>query len=117
MISALSNAVSALGAFGKKMGVIADNVANVNSEGFKKSRALLQEAEPGGVRVVISRVETPGPVVVEQTSEGTEQRELSNVHLEEEIPNALLTEKMFAANTKVVKTEEEMIGSVLDIIG
>jgi flagellar hook protein FlgE len=117
MISALSNAVSALGAFGKKMGVIANNVANASSEGFKKSRAVLQEADSGGVTVGITRVETPGPVVVEETTEGVQQRELSNVNLEEEIPNSLLTEKMFAANTKTVKTEEEMIGSVLDILG
>jgi flagellar basal-body rod protein FlgC len=117
MISGVYSAISALSAFGKRMGVIANNVANVDSDGFKKSRALMQEQEPGGVRVTISRVETPGPRVMEETAEGLEERELSNVNLEEEIPNSLLTEKMFAANTKVVKTEEEMIGSVLDIIG
>jgi flagellar basal-body rod protein FlgC len=117
MISGMYSAISALSAFGKRMGVIADNVANVESDGFKKSRALMQEQEPGGVRVTISRVETPGPRVAEETTEGLEERELSNVNLEQEIPNALLTEKMFTANTKVVKTEEEMIGSVLDIIG
>jgi flagellar basal-body rod protein FlgC len=117
MISGMTSAISALSAFGKRMGVIADNVANVESDGFKKSRALMQEQEPGGVRVTISRVETAGPRVVEETTEGLEERELSNVNLEQEIPGALLTEKMFTANTKVVKTEEEMIGSVLDIIG
>jgi len=117
MISGMHSAISALSAFGKRMGVIADNVANVESDGFKKSRALMQEQEPGGVRVTISRVETAGPRVVEETTEGLEERELSNVNLEQEIPDALLTEKMFTANTKVVKTEEEMIGSVLDIIG
>jgi flagellar hook protein FlgE len=117
MISGMTSAISALSAFGKRMGVIADNVANVESDGFKKSRALMQEQEPGGVRVTISRVETAGPRVVEETTEGLEERELSNVNLEQEIPDALLTEKMFTANTKVVKTEEEMIGSVLDIIG
>jgi len=117
MISGMYSAISALSAFGKRMGVIADNVANVESDGFKKSRALMQEQEPGGVRVTISRVETAGPRVVEETTEGLEERELSNVNLEQEIPDALLTEKMFTANTKVVKTEEEMIGSVLDIIG
>ena len=117
MISGVYSAISALSAFGKKMGVIANNVANVASEGFKKSRTLMQDAEPGGVRVTISRVETPGQRMVEQTTEGLEERELSNVNLEEEIPNSLLTERMFTANTKVIKTEEEMSGSVLDIVG
>jgi len=117
MISGMHSAISALSAFGKRMGVLADNVANAASEGFKKSRTLMEDQEPGGVRVTLSRVDTPGPRVMEETSEGLEERELSNVNLEEEIPGALLTEKMFSANTKVVKTEEEMIGSVLDIIG
>lgn len=117
MISALSNSMSALRAFGKKMGVIADNVANAHSEGFKKSRALLQEGDPGGVRAAITQVNTPGAMVVDGEAEGMPVRELSNVHLEEEIPQVLLTEKLFAVNVKVVKTEEEMVGSVLDILG
>jgi flagellar basal-body rod protein FlgC len=117
MISGMYSAISALSAFGKRMGVIANNVANVASDGFKKSRALIEDQEPGGVRVTLTRVETPGPRVMEETAQGLEVEELSNVNLEEEIPNSLLTEKMFAANTKVVKTEEEMIGSVLDIVG
>lgn len=117
MISGMTSAISALSAFGKRMGVIANNVANVASDGFKKSRVLMEDQDPGGVRVTLSRVETPGPRIMEETAAGLEEKELSNVSLEEEIPNALLTEKMFTANTKVVKTEEEMIGSVLDIIG
>lgn len=117
MISGMSNTVSALTALGKKMGVTANNVANANSDGFKKSRAILQEGAAGGVDVEITRVESPGPLVTEQTTEGHETKELSNVTLEEEIPQALLTEKLFAANTKVLQVEEEMIGSVLDIVG
>lgn len=117
MISGMDSAISALRAFGKRMGVLADNVANAAGEGFKKSRTLMEDQEPGGVRVTLSRLDTPGPRVMEETCEGLEERELSNVNPEEEIAGALLTEKMFAANTKVVKTEEERIRSVLDIVG
>lgn len=117
MISGMHTAISALNAFGKRMGVLANNVANAASDGFKKSRTLMEDQEPEGVRVRISRVDTPDLRVMEETAEGLEERELYNVNLEEEIPNALVTEKLFAANTRVVKTEEEMIGSVLDIVG
>lgn len=117
MVSGMSNAISALDAFGKKMGVTADNIANAASDGFKKSRATLHEGVSGSVNVEISKVETPGPAVMEETSEGLKERELSNVNLAEEIPQALVAEKMFAANTKIIRTEEEMIGSVLDIFG
>lgn len=117
MISGMSNAISALDAFGKKMGVTANNVANAATDGFKKSRATLHEGVAGSVNVEITEVETPGPVVMEETSEGLQQRELSNVNPEEEMLQSLPAEKMFAVNTKVIKAEEEMIGSLLDIIG
>lgn len=117
MISGMFNTISALDAFGKKVGVTADNVANSLTDGFKKSRATLHEGPGGSVKVEINKVETPGPVVMEETTEGMAQRELSNVDPAEEIPQALVSEKMFAANAKVLETEEEMIGSLLDIIG
>lgn len=117
MVSGMFNTISALNAFGKKLGVTADNVANASTDGFKKSRATLHEGPGGSVKVEINKVETPGPVVTEGTDESLEQRELSNVDPAEEIPQALVAEKMFAANAKVLETEEERIGSLLDIIG
>ncbi|MBW2643832.1 MAG: hypothetical protein JRC89_10800 [Deltaproteobacteria bacterium] len=39
MISSVRSTLSALNAFDKKMDVIANNVANVETEEFKKSRA------------------------------------------------------------------------------
>lgn len=117
MISGMFNTISSLDAFGKKVGVTADNVANSSTDGFKKSRATLHEGPGGSVKVEINKVETPGPVVMEETAEGAAQRELSNVDPAEEIPQALVAEKMFAANAKVLETGEEMIGSLLDVIG
>jgi flagellar basal body rod protein FlgG len=117
MISGLSNTVSALTAFSKKMGVTANNVANASSDGFKKSRVTLHEGAAGGVETRITKVETPGPTVMEESTEGRIQREISNVNLAEETPQTLVSKSMFVANTKVLKTEEEMLGSVLDIVG
>ncbi len=39
MTFSVDNNISALKAFGAKMGVTANNIANVESEAFKKSRA------------------------------------------------------------------------------
>ncbi|MBP1716385.1 MAG: Flagella basal body rod protein [Deltaproteobacteria bacterium] len=44
MTFALNAALSALGTHEKKLDVTANNIANLNTEGFKKSRAVLQEA-------------------------------------------------------------------------
>lgn len=49
MIQGLGPAISALKAFAKKLGNSANNVANVNTQGFKKSRLGSQEVSPQNV--------------------------------------------------------------------
>ena len=167
MISGIINNISALDALGKKMGVTANNIANADSEGFKKSRGVITEGQNNSVEIEISKVESPGPIVSEMIegepvekemsnvdSEGfkksrgviTEgqnnsveieisrvespgpivsemvegevvERELSNVDLTEEIPNTIPIQRNFEANIKVIQTRDEMLGSILDIIG
>jgi flagellar basal-body rod protein FlgC len=110
----MNAALSALGAYEKKLGVAANNIANVNTDGFKKSRAVLQEADPSGVIVTISRVDTPGsPIPADGTGE---IRESSNVDLAEEIVNLHTTKYGFEANLKTLKAEDEMLGSLFDIL-
>lgn len=117
MISAMSNAVAALKAFDKKMAVTTNNIANWQTEGFKKSRADLKEGEAGAVTVDISVVDTPGPIVAVEENNGIVEKELSNVDLAEEIPQTIIAQTGFEANLKMLKTEDEMMGSLLDIIG
>lgn len=60
MISSVYNNISTLFAFSTKMGVIAGNPANVNTDEFKKSRADIVETSHGDVEAEVSRVDTPG---------------------------------------------------------
>ena len=114
MITGLSSSISALFAFGKKMAVTANNVANLQSEGFKRSRTLLEEGSQGGVAAQVETVNTPGVTLTEEGEQGTVERELSNVDLENEIPESILTERGYQANLKTIETEEEMLGYLLD---
>lgn len=116
MITSLSSTLSALRAFSKKMAVTANNVANVNSDEFKRSEAILKEGEQGAVEVEIRQIDSEGPIIPANT-DGVEDRELSNVDLTTELPNAMITQRAFEANLKMIETEDEMIGSILDIIG
>jgi len=43
MISSIQSSVSALKAFGKKMGVTSNNIANVNTPGFKSKTGVIQD--------------------------------------------------------------------------
>jgi flagellar basal-body rod protein FlgC len=117
MISALNSTVSALRAFVTKLGVTADNIANANTDGFKKNRATFQTDQNGGVRVEIRRDESPG-FRYDVTEKGeTVETETSNVDLAEEIPNLMITKRAYQANLKTIETQDEMLGSLLDIIG
>jgi flagellar hook protein FlgE len=115
MIPAMDSALSSLSAFGKKMDVTANNIANVDTEGFKKSRADLQEAGHG-VTVNISRVNTPGAPIPAEDGTG-KMNESSNVDVAEEIVNLKTTDIAFQANLKTIQAEGKILGSLLDIFG
>jgi flagellar hook protein FlgE len=117
MISAVSSAVSALNAIETKMAVLSNNVANSQTNGFKKSRADLKEGENGAVEVDIARVNTPGPIVAVEENGGVVEMEMSNVDLAEELPQTIIAKTGYQANLKMLKAQDEMLGNLLDIMG
>ena len=92
MIPSVNSTISALQAYKTRLGVTADNIANANTDEFKKSRATLKEGTNG-------------------------EKESSNVNLEEEIPEMMVTQRTFEANLKVLQTQDKMSGTLLDIMG
>ena len=116
MVSGIQSALSGLLALQKRTAATAHNTANVNTDGFKRVRVTMQESTPpGGVEPRVEKVETPGPVVQEMTAAGPELVEKSNVELAEELPNLMLSRRYYQANLKVVQTEDQRLGSLLDI--
>jgi flagellar basal-body rod protein FlgC len=84
MIGAISSALSGLIAFSTQINVTAHNIANVNTDWFKKSHY------------------------------GPTQMELSNVDLAEEAVNRIAAQREFEANLQAIKTADDMLGSLLD---
>lgn len=117
MITNVSSNLSALRAYGTKMGVHADNVANVNTDGYKKNRALLKEGPNQSVDVDIQKVDTPGAVYERYEGHERVEKETSNVDLTEEFPAMMTTQHAYKANLKVVQAQDEVLGSLLDIMG
>lgn len=117
MISAMNTALSGLQATSTRVNTTANNVANLNTDGFKKSRVVLAEQVPQGVKATVEKVETPGSVVQEQTSDGMEYVEKSNVDLVEEMPSMMLSQHTYSANLKTLQTADEMTATLLDIKG
>ncbi|MDZ7640414.1 MAG: flagellar basal body rod C-terminal domain-containing protein [Desulfurivibrio sp.] len=116
MVGGIQAALSSLQALQQKSSATAHNVANVDTDGYKKVKVSLAETTPpGGVEARAEKIDTPGPMVQEQTADGPELVEQSNVDLAEEIPNMMLSRRYFQANLKVVQTEDERLGSLLNI--
>lgn len=117
MISSVNSTISALQANKTRLGVTADNIANVNTDEFKKSRVIQQEGVEGDIQVDVNRVNSPGHRY--QSLEGNQmvEKESSNVNLEEELPEMMVTQRTYEANLKVLQTHDEMLGSLLDTVG
>jgi flagellar basal-body rod protein FlgC len=117
MIYPVSNALSALNAFRKKTDVTANNIANVNTDEFKKSRVNMQEGPNGGVQASIQPINTPGDPKEIYQDDALVKVESSNVDLVEEITEMVVNKAGFGANLKTVSTQNQVLGSLLDILG
>ena len=115
MMSAIHSALSGLGAYAKQIEVSANNVANINTDGFKKSRTEFISVETGGVLSVVRQDDSTGPTVLRDSGYGPTHLELSNVDLGEETVNQILAQRGFEANVTTLKTIDDMLGTILDI--
>jgi flagellar hook protein FlgE len=115
MIPAVNSALSGLQAFSTKMNSNANNIANVSSEGYKKSRVTLANQAPQGVKASVETVDSPGTMRLEETNNGSELVELSNVDLSEELPDSQINARFYQANLKTLQSVDEMTESLLNI--
>jgi flagellar basal-body rod protein FlgC len=115
MLSAIHTALSGLAAFTKQIEVTGHNVANVNTEEFRKSNTELVSVETGGVLLVVRKDESAGPTVLSDRGHGAPMMELSNVNLGEEPVNLIIGQRGFEANFQTLNTADQMLGTILDI--
>jgi flagellar basal body rod protein FlgG len=115
MISAIHTALSGLIAFGKQIETVAHNVANINTDGFKKLRTEFVEVPNGGVLPVVKKDDSSGPTVLRDTGGNQTMIELSNVDLGEEAVQQILAQRSFEANLQTLRTGDTLLGSILDI--
>ena len=116
MIEGTSAALSALDAFSKKVAVVANNVANMNTDGYKKRRAILNEGKNAAVEVLIQKIDTPGTPKPQEEGSNVQTEETSNVDLAEEMIHLTLAQRGYEANLKSLEAQNELKGTVLDIL-
>ena len=113
MILPLNSSVSAINAVFKMQDILAHNVANSNTDGFKSSVASTEENKNGGVTVTLRQ--NPQPGAVYDKGDGTEA-ESSNVNYAREAVNQINARTQLAANIAALKTSDGMYKSVIDIM-
>ncbi len=111
MITGVSASLTALNAFGNKLSYVAHNVANVNTDGFKKTVATITENGQSLPEVTTTRPDTPGPIIDEYGI----TREMSNVDLALEFPQMIVCQRGYEANIASLRTQMDTYKSLLDI--
>lgn len=117
MIGSLGSSMASLKAHGTKMQVTSRNVANINTEEFKKSRVTLAQGPGGNVQADVDRIDTPGHAMLYVDGGTVTKKELSNVYLTQEMSDMIVTQNGYEANLKVVDAHDDMLGAALDILG
>ncbi len=116
MSNAVDIALSAIRALDRANDVIANNIANVNTGGFQKSRTATAQAATGGVTLSVEQLKLP----IDTVTLGEESQrvpETSNVELDEELIALMVNRRSFEANIQSLKTTEEMQGTLFDLFG
>ena len=117
VVNPLHSAMAGMAAHAVKAAVAAHNIANVNTDEFKSSRAVI-ESGTGGPTVNVTQSTAPGPVIPEPVGlpGNPAARQLSNVNLPDEMVQMVIARHGYMSNAKVILTQSETLGSIIDII-
>lgn len=121
-----SMATSAMNAFSVDMMARANNIANINTDGFKARNVTLMTG-PQGEGVLVGSITTdnsPGPLVPGYPGVGALNREAlslgyiegSNTDLAHEYVHMISTQRAYEANAVSIRTMDDMTGYLLDMI-
>ena len=83
----------------------------------KKAEQPYVQGPENSVKVEVTQPEDPGPIVVQVTDGQFEEKEMSNVDLAEEIPQSIVAQRGYEANLATIRTQDDMLNAILDIVG
>ncbi len=92
-----NSALSALAAFGTGLNVTANNIANMNTNGFKPTSAVINEDVNGEVKVTLS------------------QSENADVDIAKEMVDMMIEKNAIQVNIKSLQTENDVLKSLIDM--
>ena len=99
----ISPSASAMQASSLRIAISAHDVANINTSGFSQSRPVQTSQNPGTEISAIQKIKPASP-------------DYSATDLAEETVEQIKSEKELAANASVIKTQDKMLGDLLNVL-
>lgn len=98
----ISTNISSLQANQTFMNVNANNIANVNTDGFRPTQTTISNPAQESIQATLSKADDTGSTQ-------------SQTDLAKELPDQVIIGGVTEANVAAIKTQDEMMGSLLDI--
>ncbi len=113
MSLSFNSSISGIRAGINTLNVSANNTANINTDGYKKQRADYRDDNINGVLVDITESNESGVLYKNKSGDVVE---LSNVDYVEEVAEQINARHLVSANSAAIKSTDEALESLLDII-
>lgn len=104
--NALNNGLSGMRAAQSALDVSSHNIANMNTQGFKPQQIVQSENSTGGVSTAVRAQAAESAGKPEAAASGTDAAT--------EMVNSLQFRATFDLNAKMVKTADEMLGTLVN---
>lgn len=121
-VNGLNTALSGLAANQFRQNVTANNIANVNTDGFRSSTvqtadaAYINDIGQGTQVTGTYAPNRPGPVAMNETGAGG-ARELSNTDMVREMSNMMSAQNAYGVNIAMARTVDEASKTLIDLKG
>ncbi|MFZ4527054.1 MAG: flagellar basal body protein [Undibacterium curvum] len=107
--NALNNGLSGMRAAQSALDVSSHNIANMNTQGFKPQQIVQSENSTGGVSTAVR-----APAAESADTAGKPEAAASGTDAATEMVNSLQFRATFDLNAKMVKTADEMLGTLVN---
>ena len=118
MVSSLDASLNAIQSHFTRLQASANNIANLNTDGYKGKRVTINEGPTGTPTATVNTDTNPGPSRMELNREGElVEVQMSNVDLATEYVKTMESTQAIKANLKAAQTADELLGEIIDTLG
>ncbi|MCD6292922.1 MAG: hypothetical protein J7M09_05640 [Deltaproteobacteria bacterium] len=117
MVNSLNASLNAIQSHFTKLQTSAENIANLNTDGYKVKRVVITQDPTGNPTATISSDTKSGPSRMELNQQGElVEIEMSNVDLATEYIKTMESTQAIKANLKVAQTADELLGEIINTL-